>query len=192
MNRDRDEQRPVTAHQPSTDPEFDAARAMLNRMRLIAESRGEPRIDAKRAAAIADRQAAARAKRSKRTESAMYDNGRDPLGIGTVMDRLVRNRGWTSPVAVGSVLSEWDALVGPQIAAHCRPESFEASTVVVRCDSSSWATQLRLLSHNLLKTFDEKLGHGVVTSIQVLGPQAPSWRRGRRIVEGRGPRDTYG
>lgn len=192
MNRDRDEQRPVTAHQPSTDPEFDAAHAMLNRMRLIAESRGEFRIDAKRAAAIADRQAAARAKRSKRTESAMYDNGRDPLGIGAVMDRLVRNRGWTSPVAVGSVLSEWDALVGPQIAAHCRPESFEASTVVVRCDSSSWATQLRLLSHNLLKTFDEKLGHGVVTSIHVLGPQAPSWRRGRRTVEGRGPRDTYG
>ncbi|MBG6084704.1 DUF721 domain-containing protein [Zhihengliuella flava] len=192
MNRDRDEVQALTPHQASADPEFDAAHAMLNRMRLIAESRGEARIDAKRAAAIADRQAAARAQRAQRTESAMYDNGRDPLGIGAVMDRLVRNRGWTSPVAVGSVLTEWDALVGPQVAAHCRPESFEASTVVVRCDSSSWATQLRLLSHNLLKTFDEKLGHGVVTSIQVLGPQAPSWRRGRRTVQGRGPRDTYG
>ncbi|GHD11323.1 DUF721 domain-containing protein [Zhihengliuella salsuginis] len=192
MNRDRDSAGSQLRASTTPEPQFDAAHAMLNRMRLIAESRGEARIDAKRAAAIADRQASAKARRAKRTESAMYDNGRDPLGVGAVMDRLVRNRGWTSPVAVGSVLSEWDALVGPQISAHCRPESFEATTVVVRCDSSSWATQLRLLSHNLLKTFDEKLGHGVVTTIQVLGPQAPSWRRGMRTVEGRGPRDTYG
>jgi predicted nucleic acid-binding Zn ribbon protein len=62
----------------------------------------------------------------------------------------------------------------------------------VRCDSTAWATQLRLLANSLLKTFDEKLGHGVVTVIKVLGPAAPSWRHGARRVAGRGPRDTYG
>ncbi|EBV8528738.1 DUF721 domain-containing protein, partial [Streptococcus agalactiae] len=39
----------------------------------------------------------------------------------------------------------------------------------------------------------EALGPGVVTRIEVAGPQAPSWRKGPRTVRGgRGPRDTYG
>jgi predicted nucleic acid-binding Zn ribbon protein len=36
------------------------------------------------------------------------------------------------------------------------------------------------------------LGDGTVEVIEVRGPQAPSWSRGRWRVKGRGPRDTYG
>ncbi|GER22970.1 UPF0232 protein [Zafaria cholistanensis] len=181
----------MSAEEPQPQ-EFDAARAMLNRMRQSALARGEIRIDAAQAKRAGERKAADRAQRRKGPAPVQYDDGRDPQGIGNVFGRMVRDRGWTSPVAVGSVISRWEELVGPQISAHCRPESFEATTVVVRCDSTAWATQLRLLSHSLLKHFDEKLGPGVVTAIQVIGPAAPSWRKGMRRVAGRGPRDTYG
>ena len=60
------------------------------------------------------------------------------------------------------------------------------------CSKAAWAAQLKLLSHSLLKRFDEELGQGVVTIIRVLGPSAPNWRHGFRSVPGRGPRDTYG
>ncbi|WP_417220123.1 DUF721 domain-containing protein [Arthrobacter sp.] len=172
--------------------EFDAARAMLNRMRQSAIARGEVRIDAARARRAGERSAQIREQRRRSSNGPAYDDGRDPQGIGTVFGRMVRDRGWTSPVAVGSVMSRWAELVGPQISAHCVAESFDDTTVVVRCDSTAWATQVRLLSHSLLKTFDEKLGSGVVTTIQVLGPSAPSWKKGPRRVAGRGPRDTYG
>jgi predicted nucleic acid-binding Zn ribbon protein len=89
-------------------------------------------------------------------------------------------------------MAEWPTLVGPEIAAHCTPESFTDTTLHVRCDSTAWATQLRLLSISLLDKFRTELGDGVVTSIQVLGPAAPNWRKGGRTVNGRGPRDTYG
>ncbi|WP_370450148.1 DUF721 domain-containing protein [Micrococcus sp. HSID17227] len=118
---------------------------------------------------------------------------RDPATVSTVFGRLIRDRGWSTPVAVGSVLTRWAELVGPEIALHCRPESFEDSVVRVRTSSTAWATQLRLMSPVLLQRFDEALGPGVVTRIEVAGPQAPSWRRGPRTVRGgRGPRDTYG
>ena len=117
---------------------------------------------------------------------------RVPRGFGKVVGRLVAERGWTSPVAVGSVMAEWATLVGPEISAHCTPESFTDTTLHVRTDSTAWATQLRLLSISLLEKFRTELGDGVVTSIQVLGPSAPSWRKGGRTVNGRGPRDTYG
>ena len=118
---------------------------------------------------------------------------RDPAAVSTVFGRLIRDRGWSTPVAVGSVLTRWAELVGPEIALHCRPESFENSVVRVRTSSTAWATQLRLMSPVLLQRFDEALGPGVVTRIDVAGPAAPSWRHGPRTVRGgRGPRDTYG
>ncbi len=177
----------MAAAKSDHDTEVDAAQAALNRMRAIAKSRGELRISRGRLG----EKTTPRSKR-KPFLDAKYGGGRDPQGLGNVVSRLVSDRGWSSPLAVGSVMAQWDDLVGPEIAAHCRPESFEATTLHVRCDSTSWATQLRLLSLSLLAKFDAELGHGVVTKIMVLGPTAPSWRKGYRTVKGRGPRDTYG
>ncbi|NKX55452.1 DUF721 domain-containing protein [Arthrobacter mobilis] len=168
--------------------DIDAAQAMLNRMREAAAARGEVRLrPGSRRRTPAEGRGAGRTQGASGQESA-----RDPQGLGSVFNRLVRDRGWNSPVAVGSVISRWDELVGPDIAAHCRPESFQDTTVQVRCDSTAWATQLRLLSSALLARFDEALGPGVVTKIQVLAPAAPNWRKGPRTAGGRGPRDTYG
>ena len=185
MNRDKD-----GGLQPGRDPdEIDAAQAALNRMREAAAARGEVRRAAPRAGSS---QKQHNSGRSTRGFSQFHSTGRDPLGLGKVVGRLVAERGWTSPVAVGSVMAEWPTLVGPEIAAHCTPESFTDTTLHVRCDSTAWATQLRLLSISLLDKFRTELGDGVVTSIKVLGPAAPNWRKGGRSVNGRGPRDTYG
>lgn len=185
MNRDKD-----GGLQPGRDPdEIDAAQAALNRMREAAAARGEVRRAAPRAGSSQKPRSAGR---STRGFSQFHSTGRDPLGLGKVVGRLVAERGWTSPVAVGSVMAEWPTLVGPEIAAHCTPESFTDTTLHVRCDSTAWATQLRLLSISLLDKFRTELGDGVVTNIQVLGPAAPNWRKGGRTVNGRGPRDTYG
>jgi predicted nucleic acid-binding Zn ribbon protein len=176
--------------QPGRDPDdIDAPQAALNRMREAAAARGEIRRKAPKAGSTPKTK---RGISDTRGFSQFHATGRDPLGLGKVVGRLVAERGWTSPVAVGSVMAEWATLVGPEISAHCTPESFTDTTLHVRCDSTAWATQLRLLSISLLEKFRTELGDGVVTSIQVLGPSAPSWRKGGRTVNGRGPRDTYG
>jgi predicted nucleic acid-binding Zn ribbon protein len=186
MNKDTD-----GGLQPGRDPDdIDAAQAALNRMRDAAAARGEIRRKAPRAGGSV--QKPARSSAGTRGFRQFHGTGRDPLGLGKVVGRLVAERGWSSPVAVGSVMAQWGTLVGPEISAHCTPESFENTTLHVRCDSTAWATQLRLLSLSLLEKFRTELGDGVVTSIQVLGPAAPSWRKGLRTVNGRGPRDTYG
>lgn len=182
----------MSENDPHKPEALDASRAILNRMREAAQSRGEARIDAAKAARFEENAAARKKRRKDSSAPAKYSDGRDPQEIGNLFGKIVRDRGWSAPVAVGSVLSRWAELVGPQIAEHCTPESFEDSTVVVRCDSTTWATQMRLLSHESLKHFDKELGQGVITVIRVLGPAAPSWRHGGRSVKGRGPRDTYG
>ena len=73
------------------------------------------------------------------------ESSRDPKPLGGIVSALIRSRGWKEPVAVSSVLARWAELVGPEIAAHTRPISFENSIVEVQCDSTAWTTQLRLM-----------------------------------------------
>ena len=65
--------------------------------------------------------------------------------------------------------------------------------LTVEAESTAWATQLRMVQAQLLAKIAAAVGDGVVTSLKIVGPTAPTWRKGKlHIVPGRGPRDTYG
>ena len=118
---------------------------------------------------------------------------RDPQRLANAVDRLVEAKGWTTEVSVHTLLARWALLVGPINAEHSRPEAYGDGILSVRTDSTAWATQLRHMAPQLVATLNEQLGDGAVLRIKVLGPDAPTWKKGRLSVrDGRGPRDTYG
>jgi predicted nucleic acid-binding Zn ribbon protein len=116
----------------------------------------------------------------------------DPQPLARLVDSLVTTQDWTENTRVGAVFGRWSALVGPDIAAHCRPETLTEGELLVVAESTAWATQLRLLAPTLLARLKANVGGDVVTRLRVVGPMAPSWKKGPRSVRGRGPRDTYG
>jgi predicted nucleic acid-binding Zn ribbon protein len=125
--------------------------------------------------------------------SGAHPDDRDPQLLDSTIGRLIADQGWSTDVRVHGVFTRWEHLVGREVAQHCAPESFADGKLVVRTDSTAWATQLRLLAPTVLRRLNEELGDGTVTVIDAVGPTAPSWKRGRRSVrDGRGPRDTYG
>lgn len=185
----------------------DPAAAALMRVRRGAEARGEGRLHGAAAkanlrsfgaameavtASPVRRRDAERDPRQLGGYSGAGASPRDPQGIGGVMDRLVSGRGWRTPVAVGSVMTLWPELVGAYVAEHCVPESFEDTVLRVRCSSTAQAANMRMLQSQVLTTIEKRLGPGIVTRLDIVGPAAPSWRKGRRSIRGRGPRDTYG
>lgn len=117
---------------------------------------------------------------------------RDPQPLGSVLAKLVAERGWQRPASEARLFGEWERVVGADVAAHCRPTKLERTELTIEAESTAWATQLRLLARSLLKQIARELGHNVVTKLHVHGPAAPSWRRGPRRVRGPGPGDTYG
>lgn len=122
-------------------------------------------------------------------------DGRDPLPLGAAINRLITERGWEAPAAVGGVMGRWPQLVGPEVALHCSPARYdeEDSVLTVQCDSTAWATQLRLLAPTLVARLNADLGHGTVKLIKVLGPAGPARSYGRLRAPGSvGPGDTYG
>lgn len=151
-------------------------------------------------AALAQAKARARdrglAPRSGRVRSALRrppgGDARDPELFGTAITRLVTDRGWQATTSAARVVGEWDVLVGVDIAGHCRPASLVDGELVLVAESSAWATQLRLMAAQLVRSLTSQVGPGVVSRVVVRGPAQPDWRRGPRRVQGRGPRDTYG
>ncbi len=116
----------------------------------------------------------------------------DPQPLSTALDGLLGDQGWRLEAAVGSVFGRWDQLVGPDVAAHTRPERFNDGELVVIADSAAWATQVRLLTSAVLRRLNEELGHGTVTRVVVRGP-APPRRMGPLRVRGtREHNDDYG
>lgn len=134
-----------------------------------------------------------RGRRTGPTFSGPGPDGRDPQSLDRELGRVVAQRGWEVDLRVHGVFGRWAELVGDDVGAHCTPESFTDGKLVVRTDSTAWATQLRLLAPSVVRRLNDELGDGTVTVIEVLGPQGPSWKKGPRSVrDGRGPRDTYG
>ncbi|MFI7586023.1 DUF721 domain-containing protein [Spongisporangium articulatum] len=166
-------------------------RAALGRARAAAAARGlrPGQVDNRASAAARARQR----RDDSRKRSGAGPDARDPQAVSSAISRLVAERGWNEPVAVGGVLGRWDTVVGPDVAAHCTPVSFADGVLVVQADSSAWATQVKLLVPAVLRRLAEEVGEGTVTRVVVRGPSAPSWKKGPRVAPGsRGPRDTYG
>ena len=125
--------------------------------------------------------------------SSARPDDRDPQKLTNTLGRLMRDQGWEVDVAVHGVMARWPSIVGPEMAEHCKPESYEDTQLTVRTSSPAWATQLKLLAPDLIRRLNAELGEGTVTRVNVQGPHTPSWRKGPRTIRGgRGPRDTYG
>lgn len=119
-------------------------------------------------------------------------SGRDMQPLSDALSEVVTQRGWAKQISLHTLLNNWASLVGDAIADHSTPESYADKVLGVRAESTAWATSLRLMAHQLVAKLNAELGDGTVVRIVVRGPSAPSWKHGRRSVQGRGPRDTYG
>ncbi len=119
---------------------------------------------------------------------------RDPKPIEVGVSELVEDRGWKDRVRVASIIGRWDEIVGNSLAEHVVPVEYRADEklLVLGAESTAWATQVRMLSTDLLRRLDQILGSGMVTDLRVDGPKPPRQQFGRWSVPGRGPRDTYG
>jgi predicted nucleic acid-binding Zn ribbon protein len=117
---------------------------------------------------------------------------RDPQPFGAILAKLVKARGWQRPAAEARLFGSWDTVVGPEIAARCRPVQLENGQLTIEAESTAWATQLRLLAGRMLDRIGGEIGRDIVTRLSIRGPVAPSWSKGPKRVRGRGPRDTYG
>ena len=136
-----------------------------------------------------------RTKRNRQTaaaESVPFGLGRDPKGVGDVLGALTSQLGWDSPLAQSELVTNWTELAGEETANHSSPVGIENGVLTVQCESTAWATQLRLMRVDIMTHIAVRYPEAGIESIRFLGPNVPTFKRGPRSVQGRGVRDTYG
>ncbi|GAB2698492.1 DNA replication protein DciA [Nocardia thraciensis] len=166
----------------------DLARRALEEARAAAKASGKA-VGQGRAS---PRKGGVRALRRRSGWSGARPDERDPQPLSALAGALAKSRGWSGKVAEGMVFGRWASVVGEDVAAHATPVSLTDGVLSVQAESTAWATQLRMLQSQILAKIVAAVGQGVVTSLKISGPAAPSWRKGERHIKGRGPRDTYG
>jgi predicted nucleic acid-binding Zn ribbon protein len=133
--------------------------------------------------------------RTKRSDGLEEErNKRDEPGkLSEVLDELITTRDWKKGIAEGTLFSNWRKIVGDEVANHCEPITLFEGRLTIRAETTAWATQLRLMQDQILKTLQSHSEGVLVEELVVIGPNAPSWKRGLRSIRGaKGPRDTYG
>lgn len=133
-----------------------------------------------------------RARKAQEGETIPFGPGRDPGTMGDVLDSLTKSMGWTTPLAQTDLVAAWQEIAGPETAEHSSPTGIADGVLQVKCDSTAWATQLRLMRTELVTRIMREYPDAGVENISFAGPGAPTWKRGPRSIPGRGPRDTYG
>ena len=116
--------------------------------------------------------------------SGAHPDERDPQLLDTTVGRLVDDHGWASTCACTASSAGGPSWSAPRWPSTARPESFAEGKLVVRTDSTAWATQLRLLAPTVVRRLNEELGHGTVTLIEVAGPAPADLEEGPAV----GPR----
>lgn len=160
-------------------PESDVAIEFYQKMR--AAITGRLTRDAKRIAEKAAQKA-----------SQPFSKGRDPVKAGDSVADLLKAFHWEDQLAETDLFNNWPNVVGETNALNSKPENLTNGLLTVRCKSTAWATQLRLMQNDILSRINAAFPQLEITSLKFLGPDAPSWKKGFYTVPGRGPRDTYG
>jgi predicted nucleic acid-binding Zn ribbon protein len=128
----------------------------------------------------------------KKIRSKPFDSGRDPISASNSIDSLMEDFRWQSQMEEAELFVRWSEIVGDLNAKNTHPENLANGKLTVRCKSTAWATELRLMQNQILDKIGLSFPELEIKSISFIGPDAPSWKKGPRSVPGRGPRDTYG
>lgn len=79
------------------------------------------------------------------------DQAREPVSLAEALDRYLARSGLDKRIDQAGVITEWAALVGPQIARVTTPESVTADgRLRVRVASAAWASELSMMTPRIL------------------------------------------
>jgi predicted nucleic acid-binding Zn ribbon protein len=127
-----------------------------------------------------------------RANSQPFEKGREPITAAFGLESLLKQFSWDAELAQAELFTSWAKIVGEGNAENSMPEALENGALLIRCKSTAWATQLRLMQMTILERIQELFPTLKIESVKFVGPDAPSWKKGKYSVPGRGPRDTYG
>lgn len=81
-----------------------------------------------------------------------------PKPLGDLVPRVLGDLGLDGAAAVLRIVERWEAIVGREVARHCRPTALRGPVLEASADSSVWCQQLQLRRREILESLRRELG----------------------------------
>ncbi|HYR95871.1 MAG TPA: DUF721 domain-containing protein [Candidatus Binatus sp.] len=88
-----------------------------------------------------------------------------PSRLGDVLRAALGRLPEAQRLADHALWTHWDAVVGPTLARHARPERLRRGVLVVAVDSPEWMQELQFLKRDLRERLNARLGRSAVRDV---------------------------
>ena len=88
-----------------------------------------------------------------------------PTSVGDALRGALARLPDAQRIADHAVWTHWEAVVGPTLARHARPERLRRGVLVVAVDSPEWMQELQFLKHELRERLNARLGRPAVREL---------------------------
>jgi predicted nucleic acid-binding Zn ribbon protein len=96
-----------------------------------------------------------------------------PRRVGDVLRAALGRLPDAARLADHAVWAHWEAVVGPTIARHARPERMKRGVLFVAVDGAQWMQELQFLKHELRDRLNARLGRSAVRDVFLVLASAP-------------------
>ncbi len=90
-----------------------------------------------------------------------------PRSVADALGEVLGGKALERAEPIAEIGARWEALVGEEVAAHCRPAGMKAGVLFADVDSSVWCQQLQLRSPEILAALRRGLGEAAPTDLRL-------------------------
>jgi predicted nucleic acid-binding Zn ribbon protein len=91
-----------------------------------------------------------------------------PARLGDLLRAALARLPLGERLADFALWAHWDAIVGPTLGRHARPQRLRRGVLSVAVDSPEWMQELQFLKHDIRERLNARLGRTVVREIFVV------------------------
>jgi predicted nucleic acid-binding Zn ribbon protein len=90
-----------------------------------------------------------------------------PEGVATALSRILSGIDLAPAALSAEIARRWEEIVGPEVAAHCRPVGLKGEVLHAEVESSVWCQQLQLRTPEILVALRGAVGDSAPTALRL-------------------------
>jgi predicted nucleic acid-binding Zn ribbon protein len=89
------------------------------------------------------------------------------VALGSLIPAVLGELGFDATARVLRIAQRWEEALGPELAAHCRPQALRGDVLETAVDSSVWCQQLQLRTPEILAGLRRVLGDDAPSKLRL-------------------------
>ncbi|MBW2273430.1 MAG: DUF721 domain-containing protein [Deltaproteobacteria bacterium] len=90
-----------------------------------------------------------------------------PEGVAAALSRILSGIDLAPAARSAEIARRWEEIVGPEVAAHCRPVGLKGEVLHAEVESSVWCQELQLRSPEILAALRGAIGDSAPTALRL-------------------------